>query len=230
MPRQTLGLSPTSSNPQAKSFHRTIHLDTSDARLGHYGQRRGFPVTPSRNMWMSFGNGRAELRSPTPAPSMTASQLKRTYSEMQGRAASGKKMTGENDPENREILRLRQEESLKFEDIAKILNKKRIKQNKEPNLTPNAIYSRYKRNGPLIAASEGREFVPTPMDQKANGQSINFKPATPIVGFDATQDSLLVQARADIDAQTWPLVSARIVELGGKVHDPDMCALRFSRL
>ena len=187
------------------------------------------PITPNRNLFLGCHETRPS-RSPAPPPIKSASQLKRSYSEAQGRAPSGKRLTGENDPENREILRLRQEEHREFDDIANILNRKRVKTGVAPNLTANAIYSRYKRNGPLIAASDGIEFVPTDLDKKSNGSSISFKKVTPIVGFNPREDQLLVRAVADVEAKKWELVAARLEEIGGKRHDPDMCALRFNRL
>ena len=189
----------------------------------------GSPITPNRNLFAAFREARA-TNTPEPDLNKTASQLKRSFSEAQGRAPSGKRLTGENDPENREILRLRQQENREFEDIANILNKKRVKTGIAPNLTANAIYSRYKRNGPLIAASDGKEFIPTNLDKKSNGSSINFKKATPIVGFNPREDELLVRAVTDVEAKKWELVAARLEEIGGKKHDPDMCALRFNRL
>ena len=193
----------------------------------------GSPLIPNRSLLVAIRDARlphTPAPSPTPAAPRSASQLKRSLSEFQGRAASGKRLTGEYDPENREILRLRQEENKEFDEIAQILNKKRVKTGTAPVLTANAIYSRYKRNGPLIAASEGKEFLPTALDKKSNGSCINFKKATPIVGFNPQEDELLVRAVADVEARKWELVSARVEELGGKKHDPDMCALRFNRL
>ena len=197
------------------------------------GSEAASPVTPKssliigiRDAWLTID----PATPPFPVPIRSASQLKRSFSELQGRAASGKRLTGENDPENREILRLRQEESKEFDEIAEILNKKRVKTGTHPILTANAIYSRYKRNGPLIAASEGKEFVPTALDKKSGGSGINFKKVTPIVGFNPHEDELLVKAVADVEARKWELVSTVIEELGGKKHDPDMCALRFNRL
>ncbi|KAL9100592.1 MAG: hypothetical protein Q9163_004051 [Psora crenata] len=189
----------------------------------------GSPITPNRNLFLTFNDARL-TNSPAPVTNRSASQLKRSYSEAQGRAASGKRLTGENDPENREILRLRQDEQREFDDIANILNRKRVKNGIPPNLTANAIYSRYKRNGPLIAASDGKEFKPTELDKKSNGSSISFKKATPIVGFNPREDELLVRAVADVEAKKWELVAARLEEIGGKKHDPEMCALRFNRL
>lgn len=116
---------------------------------------------------------------------------------------------------------------MEFDAIARVLNEQRVKKGSSPHLTSNAIYSRYKRNGPLIAASEGRHFTPTSKDKKPNGQGIKFKETTPISGFDAEQDELLVKAYSDIEGRKWELVAARLNELGGKLHEPVMCARRY---
>ena len=220
MQSNTHDKAPTPHDPQLSPPMLSSDTTVSDASS---------PITPNRNLFLAIREARL-TNSSAPPSNKSASQLKRSYSEAQGRALSGKRLTGENDPENREILRLRQDEHREFDDIAHILNKKRVKIGNAPNLTANAIYSRYKRNGPLIAASDGKVFVPTELDKKSNGSSINFKKATPIVGFNAREDELLVRAVTDIENKKWELVAARIEEIGGKRHDPDMCALRFNRL
>ena len=140
---------------------------------------------------------------------------------------------GEADPENREIMRLRQVENLEFDEIARLINKKRAKLHMSATLTANAIYSRYKRNAPLIAAADGKRFSPATRDRKANGTGINFKPAVPafeIEGFDPKEDEILVRAVKDVEDQHWNIVAARIVELGGKHHEPEMCSMRYRNI
>ena len=80
------------------------------------------PVTPNNNLMHALRDAsltcaskpllsrvQSESRLSLPrAQSESASRLKRTFTEMQGRTGSGKRLMGENDPENREILRLRQ--------------------------------------------------------------------------------------------------------------------------
>lgn len=160
-----------------------------------------------------------------------ASRLKRSFSEVSGRTPSGKRLTGENDPENREIMRLRQEDNLDFDEIARVMNKNRVKVHLPATFTPNAIYSRYKRNGPLIAAADGKEFVPAARDKKPNGKGgISFKKAFILEAFDDEEDELLVRAVKDVDDQKWALVAARLQELGGAEHAPEMCATRYASL
>lgn len=157
-----------------------------------------------------------------------ASQLKRSFIVASGHSVSGRKLTGEHDPENREIKRLRQDQNLGFDDIANELNQKRVSVGTAPDLTANAVYSRYKRNAPLIAAMDGEDFQPTELDKKH--ASIKFKKAPTITGFDAIEDELLVKAHNKIQEDMWSLVSERIMAMGGKYHDPAMCAGRFKSL
>lgn len=147
-----------------------------------------------------------------------------------GRASTNRKLTGELDPENQDILRLRQEENKSFEDIAGILNDKRLAAGLQPNLSANAVYSRYKRNGPLIAAAAGKVFVPTALDKTSRNSHIKFKEVKPIVGFNAKEDELLVKAYQHIQSNIWQLVADCIEKLGGAKHDPKMCARRYDCL
>lgn len=127
-------------------------------------------------------------------------------------------------------MRLRQEKNLEFDEIANIMNTNRVKAHMPATFTPNAIYSRYKRNGPLIAAADGKEFLPAPRDKKANGGGIKFKKAFIVEGFDPDEDELLVRAVKDVDDQKWALVAERVRELGGGSHAPEICCTRYAFL
>ena len=90
----------------------------------------------------------------------TVPQLKRSHSHTVGKKHKGKRLSGKYDPENHEIMRLRQEENLDFQEIADRLNKARYKNGGKDDLTDNAIYSRYTRNAPLIAQMRNEKFIP----------------------------------------------------------------------
>ena len=163
-----------------------------------------------------------------PAAASTATQLKRNYAVAIGQNPSGTiRVLAEHDPENREIKRLRQEEKLKWGEIAEILNKARVAAGKVPGLTDNAVYSRYARNGPRIAAANGEEWDPSTIGPHVSKKA---EPMAPIVGFDAVQDEMLVKAYQEIQQETWELVSERIVAMGGKKHDPGICARRYQAI
>lgn len=160
-----------------------------------------------------------------------ATQMKRALSEASSRTAAGgaqKKTKGDMDPENHQIYCLRQDNQ-QFDEIAEVLNKARAASGKPPNLTGNAIYGRYKRNAVLVAAVRGEVFKPSKIDLQAG---TNLKAITQPVptGFDDNEDRLLVEAYKYVRENTWSLVSRRLEETTGHVHDPADCADRFAYL
>ena len=94
-------------------------------------------------------------------PMRIEASLKRSHKRAFGKYSKGKRPSGKYDPENHEIVRLRQEENLDFQEIADRLNEARSHNGGKGDLTDNAIYSRYTRNGPLIAQLKNEKFVPT---------------------------------------------------------------------
>lgn len=191
-----------------------------------------------------------------PTPASSASKLKRTLSLATGKNAGGNvRALAEFDPENQEIVRLRQTEQLNWSQIAKRLNKQRIAAGKEPRLTANAIYSRYTRNAPRIAAAKGENWqhakgaaAGDPRSQSSSSSSNRKKTKTSavvnsddgddddddgggdmtaITGFDDAEDELLVMARHEIEEETWELVRKRVLEKGGRDHSAEMCATRY---
>lgn len=160
-----------------------------------------------------------------------ATQMKRALSEASSRIAAGgaqKKAKGDMDPENHEIYRLRQENK-QFDEIAEIINNVRSSHGKPSNLTGNAIYGRYKRNATLIAAAKGEVYKPCALDFQAG---TNLKVITQPVpaGFDDNEDRLLVEAYKYVMENAWVLVSKRLEDTSGRVHDPVDCANRFAYL
>ena len=165
----------------------------------------------------------------------------------------------EHDPENHEIKRLR-EEGLSWAEIEKEMNNQRVKTGRMPNLTENAVYSRYMRNAPRIAAANGEFWLPrtrpaSPADspspdannasasanqrsskRKRSRDAATRKTAAVQRDFEATaqftpeQDELLVRVYKEVLDETWETVSRRIVDRGGPKVDPETCARRYSML
>ena len=117
------------------------------------GQKHSLPDT------YAISPDLATLHGPT-LPRINAS-LKRSHERAFGRHCKGKRPSGKYDPENHEIMRLRQEEKLDFQYIADRLNEARSRNGVKGDLTDNAVYSRYTRNAPLIAQLKNEKFVPT---------------------------------------------------------------------
>ncbi|MCJ1465551.1 hypothetical protein MMC07_004169 [Pseudocyphellaria aurata] len=168
-----------------------------------------------------------------PTQASNASKLKRSLSRATGRNASGNmRFLAESDPENQEIVRLHQTEHLGWTQIADQLNQHRIAAGKEPRLTPNAVYSRYARNAPRIAAANGEVWEPATSagvrSKRAKTAEEEDQQATPVdPGFDDAEDERLVMARHEIEEETWELVRKRVVEKGGRDHIAAMCARRY---
>ena len=138
-----------------------------------------------------------------------------------------KKTKGDQDPENHDIYRLRNKENKGFDEVARIMNRQRAASGKTPNFTSNAIYSRYKRNAAQIAAYYGETFQPCQLDIDA-GTAFNL--VSLASDFDKHEDDLLVQAYLAVMEDTWKNVVERIKQLGGRHHEPEMCARRCAQL
>lgn len=156
-----------------------------------------------------------------------AAKLKRKFSVAMGQNPSGTmKVLAEHDPENHEIKRLR-EKGYKWSEIAHKVNRQRVAVGKFPGLTDNAVYSRYTRNAPRIAAAQGEVWDPKTVGPHPSKKT---EPMAPITGFDDLEDQRLVEAYAEIQRETWELVSERMVAKGGKRHDPELCARRYQSI
>jgi hypothetical protein len=158
-----------------------------------------------------------------------ASHLKRQLDQADGYIpGTNKKVKGDLDPENHEIYRLRQND-MTFDAIAKKLNQMRVESGRVPNLTGNAIYGRYKRNAPLIAAANGGRFKQSRLDRN-QGTLAEFAKETQDYDFDPADDALLVQATNEVKNGMWKLISTRILQLSGKTYSPKDCASRYGHL
>ncbi|KAI9885738.1 MAG: hypothetical protein M1823_002459 [Watsoniomyces obsoletus] len=176
------------------------------------------------------------LFAPTPSNNK-ASHLKRTLSlteldDHEGRRAPAifnrfSKAEGEHDPENHEIMRLREEERLSFGDIAQEINAQRVNRGRLPSLTESAIYSRYMRNAPLIAAAMGKEWEPVSLSKKPIGTGVTRpKP----IKFTPEHDELLVRVYKEVVDETWKTVAERFEERGGPKFDAVTLARRYTML
>lgn len=121
------------------------------------------------------------------------------------------------------------QENNHFNTIAKILNEVRSANGRPSDLTGNAVYGRYKRNGKDIAAARGEVYKPCELDLH---DGTNLKAITKPVpaGFDEKKDRLLVEAYKYVQENTWLLVSQRLQEMTGRFHDPVDCANRYAYL
>jgi hypothetical protein len=116
---------------------------------------------------------------------------------------SGKKIPkrscGANDPENIQIVNLREQEDMSFAEIVKVMNARRTKVGKDPRLTSTGIANRYNRTAPLLFAAAGMKWVPLNMRKK--GTQYNEVVWTP------KMNKTLVRAVKKVESSKWEQVA-----------------------
>jgi len=147
-------------------------------------------------------------------------------------AIAPRKRAPEYDPENYEIKRMRVEESRSWGDIARMLNDRRIANGQTPSLTEAAVYGRFVRNGPRIAAAHGEDFNPSDYMHLRNVKASleAAPPKAPVEKFSAQHDALLVEAHHEVQQGFWDAVADRLQEKSGKKFTPEQCAKRYQQL
>ena len=172
----------------------------------------------------------------------------------------------EHDPENHIIKRMRTDESRSWADIARHLNEERIKAGKvsnpqahhlpkskltssqNPTFTEAAVYSRFVRNSPRLAAAEGEaDFNPRDymhLKNSASGRGAaapGFFASGSSTGavslalpaserFGERDDELLVEAFAEVQGGFWESVARILEEKSGKKYGAVACAKRYQVL
>lgn len=213
---------------QPRKVYKQTGADSSDGKWANARRHRVPPIKDphkSRSSSISFA-------SPFKASETAydAYQLKRQFDQHSGLLPGGsKKAKGDLDPENRSIYKLRQN-NMSFDTIAKKINDKRTALGKVADLTANAVYGRYKRNGPSIAAAQGEKFQQSQLDKSQGTLATLADAGEEVKNFDAEDDLLLVQAYNDVKDGMWALVSQRIKQIGGKHFEAKDCAARYVHL
>ena len=116
---------------------------------------------------------------------------------------SGKKVPkrscGANDPENIQIVNLREQEDMAFTEIVKIMNARRTKVGKDPRLTATGVANRYNRTAPLLFAAAGMKFVP--LNQRKKGAQFAD------VVWTKNMNKALCRAVKKVEASKWEQVA-----------------------
>ena len=169
--------------------------------------------------------------------SLLKRQLNPTKSGKKGRSA------GANDPENIRIVNMRDDDGMRFDKIASILNAERIGAGREPSLTTNSINGRYNRTAPLLYAAAGKVFMPPGerrrrgFDRGASGRGLRV--AGGIGGasdgtgdlWSPVTDTELVRIVKEYDESKWERVATAInLQYPTMNVNPGQCAVRFGIL
>ncbi|KAK8172713.1 hypothetical protein BKA80DRAFT_251997 [Phyllosticta citrichinensis] len=142
-----------------------------------------------------------------------------------------RKVNPEKDPENIAIKRMRCVERMQFDDIADVLNKQRVSKGLEPTFTNNAVYGRFQRIAPRIAALEGqpdfnyRDYLHIPREPRS-------MPARPVAlpSMSPQQERLFVEAYEMVKHEVWVYTAAKFEEMGGFNLSPEQAALKFKSI
>jgi hypothetical protein len=157
-----------------------------------------------------------------------ASLLKRNIARGKGKKIC-KRGYGASDPENIAIVNMKEFDKLSFDEIARKLNDKRVKEGKTPSLSAVGVNSRYNRTAPLLFSSQGKEFIPL---SKRKGRAKEFHDAYKdgVVIWDDELDLVLVNCVKDVEAAKWTTVATLFQERTGKSLNATAAALRHSLL
>jgi hypothetical protein len=159
-----------------------------------------------------------------------ASKLKRDIAKAKGSKTKGKRANGASDPENIDIINLKDIDNMPFEAIAAHLNQKRVQNGRVPSLTTCAVAGRYNRNAPLHYAAQGKTFVPVSQRKKdEDGNPINEDEHAHVT-WTADLDVQLVEATKDHEKGKWATIADIFEEKTGVQVTALQCSVRFSML
>ncbi|KAF4635874.1 hypothetical protein G7Y89_g2205 [Cudoniella acicularis] len=129
---------------------------------------------------------------------------------------------GANDPENIDIVNMKEHDGHSFGDIRNILNDRRIKEGRAPSLSTTGVANRYNRTAPLLFAAQGLEFVP--LSQRKN------RPMSSSIVWTPEDDLALVDSYKEFEQSRWQEVARIFHAKTGKEIDPTACAQRHTLL
>lgn len=135
---------------------------------------------------------------------------------------------GANDPENVDIVNLKEHRHLSFPEIVELLNNRRIERGRNPSLTVCGVTSRYNRNAPLLFASQGRKFVP--LSKRRAGDIEEHGNPTGQPAWDDDLDEVLIKCVKEVEAEKWTKVAEKMEDKTGINFGAKSAAKRYSML
>lgn len=195
-------------------------------------------ATPSRARQLKHKLDSAGKLRDVPGPTSASAYRKRTLPE--------------HDPENQTIKTLRQDNKMSWTQIAAVLNKRRITRGEEPSMTEAAVYGRFVRNAPRIAAMKGEAgfdkdnymFLKTHANPtsfgdlvrsgrgggaSSNGDGGNSMRRRPIQWTEELEEALVLSVQRT-KADLWTYVVSRMRVNYGIELTTEECAKKFALL
>lgn len=197
-----------SPQPQARRSYKSSGFTAPQAQR-RPARDSGCRIPPSRNMTPE----RIDVESVVEARRLQKGGPRRASVNAPRRAH------GANDPENILIVNLKENEGMRWEEIAKRLNDNRIATGMKPDLTANSVHNRYNRNAPILFAAEGKEFIPIKERRPGYKTSSAWNPE---------RDQALIDAVRSQEESKWFSIAQIYSERMGHVIDAQTAAYRFS--
>ncbi|KAF2760594.1 hypothetical protein EJ05DRAFT_290163 [Pseudovirgaria hyperparasitica] len=155
-----------------------------------------------------------------------AHHLKRNPPKVTPKIHYSKRSMPEHDPENHEILRLRTIEKLQWSEIARLLNADRAAAGIPGLLTDAAVYGRFVRNGPRIAALEGKELDPKDYMHIRHKKLTRQEPEK-FAQWTPAHDEALVHSLFQAEDELWKRVAELLEDKTGMPFDAQDCFKRY---
>jgi hypothetical protein len=218
-----------SKRPLPGNYH-----DRAPAGSSHYPETGGFNVfgqrlQPSRYSGTPMPWGvQSEPEMINQDEVSDASLMKRNISRGMGKTIC-KRGYGASDPENIAIVNMKEFENLQFDEIARILNDKRVQEGKNPSLSAVGVNGRYNRTAPLLFSAQGQEFIPLSKRRGRGKEVYEASKKEPPVWNDQL-DVILVNCVKKVDAAKWATVATLFQKKSGKPMNAAAAALRHNLL
>jgi len=139
-----------------------------------------------------------------------------------------KRAYGVTDPENLEIVRMKEEELLTFKEIAKRLNAERVRKGHAAGLTACGVTSRYARCAPVIFAANGIEFVA--LSERGGRNKPNPIKRDSRVAWDPKMLEELARIEKEFMATKWDVVASRFNDSMNTNITADEAATRHAHI
>jgi hypothetical protein len=97
-------------------------------------------------------------------------------------------------------------------------------------MTEAAVYGRFVRNAPRIAASQGMKLNPKEFMHLKDQKKVATNGAPQPVKWEPRQDEMLIDAVRDVQQSIWDNVSEALEERSGLYFSPEECAKRFAQI
>lgn len=212
---------------------------TADSNYDYDSMMEGFEAMQGGRYpaWRNIGEGRRESRYAggvepwscnavppvVPRRSVSDASLLKRGLPLTERSKVIKRAYGVNDPENIEIINMKDNQGMSWREIVDVLNEKRVAAGRTRFLSVTAVANRYSRNCPVLMAAAGLKFVPLRLRKNGNMEA-------PRIDWTEDNDVTLVNLFKAHEASRWETVADEFQEETGIEVHPMEVARRYAAI